>query len=243
MNTTLVINTKGGVGKTTIATNLASYFASRNVATTIADYDPQGSSLNWLSRRPLDVAPIHGANFAPHYGARAPIGRQQIPRETQQLIIDAPAGPSRLLLQELLGRTRSILIPVAPSSIDIHATTRFIKELLLVGKVRFHHIRLAIVANRGRSNRPVYEPLEKFVASLRITFLARLGDSDAYIEAADAGKGIFDLPADASSLEQREFTRIARWVGGEGTVDPEKTGRKVVSFNQTRSEGSAQPPL
>ena len=65
MNTTLVINRKGGAGKTTVATNLASYFASHHVATTIMDYDPQGSSLNWLKSRPSHLGKIHGANAAP----------------------------------------------------------------------------------------------------------------------------------------------------------------------------------
>src|SRR5688572_19945145 len=113
LNTTLVINAKGGVGKTTITTNLASYFASRNVPTTIADFDPQHSSLNWLDHRPADVFKIHGADLSPRM-AGSPLARRQIPRDTQQLILDAPAGPSRLLLQDLLSRTHSILIPVAP---------------------------------------------------------------------------------------------------------------------------------
>ena len=106
MNTTLVMNAKGGVGKTTITTNLASYFASRNVTTTIADFDPQGSSLNWLKQRPADATKIHGADLATRIGTTSlQVARRQIPRETQQLIIDAPAGPSRLLLQDLLART------------------------------------------------------------------------------------------------------------------------------------------
>ena len=63
-NATLVINPKGGSGKTTVATNLASYFAAKGVATTILDYDPQGSSLNWLKQRPLQMPRIHGANGA-----------------------------------------------------------------------------------------------------------------------------------------------------------------------------------
>ena len=116
MNTTLVINAKGGVGKTTITTNLASYFASRDVPTTIADFDPQGSSLNWLSLRSSASTKIHGADLAPRNGSGLSVARRQIPRETKQLIVDAPAGPSRLLLQDLLSRTQSILIPVAPSS-------------------------------------------------------------------------------------------------------------------------------
>ena len=78
------------------------------------------------------------------------------------------------VLQDLLARTQSILIPVAPSSIDVHATANFIKELLLVGHVRFRNIRVAVLANRVRSNKPVYAPLERFVSSLGITFAGRV---------------------------------------------------------------------
>ncbi|HLF10103.1 MAG TPA: AAA family ATPase [Gammaproteobacteria bacterium] len=214
MNTTLVINAKGGVGKTTITTNLASYFASRSVPTTIADYDPQGSSLNWLQNRPIDAFKIHGADLSPRTGSGSSVTRRQIPRETSELIIDAPAGASRLLLQDLLARTQAILIPVAPSSIDVHATAKFIKELLLVGQVRFRHIRVAVLANRVRTGKPIYAPLERFIASLRIDFLAHISDSDVYVDAAERGLGVFEMSADKAGREQREILPVVRWVQG-----------------------------
>ena len=189
MNTTLVVNAKGGVGKTTITTNLASYFASRGVPTTIADYDPQGSSLNWIAQRPANVGKICGADLAQRNAVGLSVARRQIPRDTRQLIIDAPARPSRLLLQDLLARTQSILIPVAPSSIDVHATANFIKELLLVGQVRFRNIRVAVIANRVHSTRRVYEPLERFVASLKMTFVARVSDSACLRGRGGGGSG------------------------------------------------------
>ena len=215
MNTTLVINAKGGVGKTTITTNLASFFASRNIPTAIADYDPQSSSLNWLRLRSPESTKIHGADLAPRHGTGLSVARRQIPRDTQQLIIDAPAGPSRLLLQDLLARTQSILIPVGPSTIDIHATANFIKDLLLIGKVRFRNTRVAVIANRVRSSRPVDEPLEKFVGTLGISFITRVSDSDVYVDAAETGVGVFEMPAEKAGSAQREFQPIAQWVLGE----------------------------
>jgi chromosome partitioning protein len=234
MNSTLVINAKGGVGKTTITTNLASYFASRDLTTTIADFDPQGSSLNWLAQRGGDARKIHGADLSTRLGAGLANGRRSIPRDTKQLVIDAPAGPSRLLLQDLLARTQSILIPVAPSSIDVHATANFIKELLLVGHVRFRNIRVAVVANRVRNSKPVYAPLEKFVASLGIAFLGRVTDSDRYVEAAETGLGVFDLPADVASAEQREFLPLGRWALGEPATD-EQPASNVVPITAARA--------
>jgi chromosome partitioning protein len=233
MNTTLVINAKGGVGKSTITTNLASYFAARDIPTTIADFDPQGSSLNWLAQRSSDARKINGADLSSRIGAGFANGRRVIPRETRQLIIDAPAGPSRLLLQDLLARAQSILIPVAPSSIDVHATANFIKELLLVGHVRFRNIRVAVVANRVRNSKPVYAPLEKFVSSLGIAFLGRVSDSDLYVEAAETGIGVFELPADVAAAEQREFLPIVRWVQGDQAS--EDAPSNVVSISAARA--------
>jgi chromosome partitioning protein len=234
MYTTLVINAKGGVGKSTITTNLASYFASREITTTIADFDPQGSSLNWLAQRNSEARKIYGADLSSRIGGGLANGRRVIPRGTQQLIIDAPAGPSRLLLQDLLSRTQSILIPVAPSSIDVHATANFIKELLLVGHVRFRNIRVAVIANRVRNSKPVYAPLERFVASLGITFLGRVTDSDVYVEAAEQGLGVFDLPPEAAAAEQREFLPIIRWVQGEQAPE-EAPSSNVVPISAARA--------
>lgn len=211
MNTTLVINPKGGSGKTTIAINLASYFAANNVPTTIMDYDPQGSSMNWLKlRTPLGMR-IHGANAAPQKGGRIRSVEMYVPENTQQLVIDAPAGASGLLLQEMLCRPDCIIIPVAPSAIDIHATANFVKDLLLAGRIRTRNIRLAVVANRVRSSSPVYQPLERFLKSLGLPFLTRVSDSDAYVKAAEAGIGIFEMDASATA-ERLEFMPIVEWV-------------------------------
>src|SRR5438477_6881462 len=219
-HTTLVINPKGGSGKTTVATTLASYFAAQ-AATTLMDYDPQGSSLNWLRQRPLDLARIHGANAAPAKPGRLRSLDMRVPEETRQLVIDAPAGASGLLLQEMLSRTNCILIPVAPSSIDIHATANFIRDLLLAGRIRANNIRLAVVANRVRKSLPVYQPLERFLNSLNLPLVSRLGDSDVYVSAAETGVGVFEMEFAASVAERQQFMPIAEWVDSPKLiVDP-----------------------
>ena len=160
LNTTLVINRKGGTGKTTVSINLASYFAACGIATTIMDYDPQGSSLHWLKSRNPKLGKIHGSNAAPEkFGQLRSFG-MYVPAETQQLIVDAPGGVSGVLLQELLCRANCVLIPVTPSSIDIHATAHFIKDVLLTGLPRTRNIRIGVIANRVRRSMPVYQPLE-----------------------------------------------------------------------------------
>src|SRR5215468_8203868 len=118
LNTTLVINSKGGSGKTTLTTNLASFYASRHVPTTILDYDPQGSSLAWLALREGKGTKVNGANAGPQKGGRIRSIEAHVPADTRQLLIDAPAGASGLLLQEMLSRANCIVIPVAPSPFD-----------------------------------------------------------------------------------------------------------------------------
>ena len=211
-HTTLVINPKGGSGKTTVATNLASYFASNRVPTTLMDYDAQGSSLNWLKQRPMDVARIHGANAAPAKPGHLRSMDMRVPENTRQLVIDAPAGASGLLLQEMLGRTNCILIPVAPSSIDIHATANFIRDLLIAGRIRANNIRLAVVANRVKKAVPVYQPLERFLNSLNLPLLARISDSDVYVTAAESGVGVFEMDFAASATERQQFMPIVEWL-------------------------------
>jgi chromosome partitioning protein len=226
-NTTLVINSKGGSGKTTLTTNLASYFAMNRIPTAIMDYDPQGSSLNWLRLR-AELAPkIHGANAAPQRTGLRSIG-MHIPEGTRHLIVDGPAGASGLLLQEMISRAHCIIVPVQPSTIDIHATANFVRDLLVLGKVRSRNIRLGVVANRVRRGSPVYQPLERFLSSLGLPFLARLADSEVFLQAAESGVGIFEMDPLASAAEREQFMPIVEW------ADPDYKSRasKVIELSR-----------
>ena len=226
-NTTLVINTKGGSGKTTVTTNLASYFASRRIPTAVMDFDPQGSTLAWLGVRSAEAARIYGANAAPQRtGLRS--FAMQVPPDTRQLIIDAPAGASGMLLQDMLARADAILIPVASSAIDIRATANFIRDLMLSGRLRARNIRLGVVANKVRKSMPVYEPLERFLGSLKLPLLTRLSDSDAYLKAAETGLGIFELDYSQSYAEREQFMPIAEWAEHGRAAQPAE--EKVVAL-------------
>ena len=229
MNTTLIINRKGGAGKTTVSTNLASYFANLNVATTIMDYDPQGSSLHWLKARPPHLGKIHGSNAAPERFGTLRSTAMYFPPETRQLIIDAPAGAAGVHLQHMVSRANSILIPVTPSAIDVHATAHFIKDLLLTGIIRSRNIRMAVVANRVRRSMPVYQPLERFLSVLNLHLVGRLLDSDAFVRAAETGVGIFEMDERLSTAERSQFRPIAEWVSGK-TERTEISTRNVHQF-------------
>ena len=216
MLTILVINSKGGSGKTTLTTNLASYYASKKVRTALMDYDPQGSSMQWLKSRPDRAEKIHGANAAPPKGATVQRSSHiWIPADTEVMIIDAPAGVKGLLLQELVRRTNFIIIPVAPSPIDIHSTADFVKELFLFGGARTSKAKIAVVANRVRSSSSsVYASLERFLNSLKLPFLTNIRDSEVYLDASAKGLGVFEMDEEATALERRELLPIVQWVDG-----------------------------
>lgn len=243
MQTILVINSKGGSGKTTLTTNLASYFVSKGYKTTILDYDPQGSSLQWLKVRPPHKPVINGANAAPSKksGHLRSI-KMVVPSDTEYLIIDAPAGVEGILLQEMVRKSNFILIPVAPSAIDIHATADFIKQLLLVGGIRHRNVKTGIVANRVRNTMPVYGPLERFLYALKLPFLTKLSDTDNYILAAERGLGVYEMDEDDISKERNELTPIIDWLTGneQQPAKPDTEKRKVVYIDAMRLHLSKQ---
>ena len=237
MLTILVINSKGGSGKTTVTTNIASYYANKALKTAIIDYDPQGSSLQWMRVRPVHLNPIHSANAAPAKG-NTPLHSRQgwVPAETNVLLIDAPAGASGLLLKELVRKSNFIVIPVAPSPIDIRATADFIKDLYLVGGALTSKAKIAVVANRVRSrSTTAYVALERFLTSLKLPFLTSISDSEIYLQAADSGQGIFEMDESTTSAERHEFMPIMKWIEGHF---PNRFGvradDKVVSLDSSR---------
>jgi chromosome partitioning protein len=215
MKTTLVINPKGGAGKTTVAINLASYFASAQVPVTLMDYDPQGSSLNWLRSRSAEAGKIHAANAAPGKFGQLRSFEMFVPPETRHLIIDAPAGAAGVLLQEMLDRATCILIPLVPSSIDLHATGNFIRELLAMGRMKARHTEVAVIANKVRRSMPAYAALPHLLDSLGLKLLARLIDSDVYMKSAESGSGIFEMNPGLAVAERKQFMPIVEWVTGE----------------------------
>ena len=233
MNTTLVVNPKGGSGKTTIAINLAASFAADNIATTLMDYDPQASSLTWLRSRAPQAARIHAANGAPEKFGRLRSFEMYVPPETRQLIIDAPAGASGLLVHEMLGRTHCVIVPVVPSVIDIRACEAFIKDLLSMPKVRLGEVRVGIVANKVRPSMPAYTPLLRFLESLELKLLTRLLDSDMYLRAAESGVGIFEMDPGQTAVERRQFAPIVEWAA-EGNALRSARAESVREFTPIR---------
>ncbi len=205
MRSILVINAKGGCGKSTIATSLAAYYASEGYATTLADYDPQQSALSWLEERPEEYAEITG--LAAHE-----TGLRHMPRSTEYLVIDAPARSHGKELTELVRRAESILVPVLPSPIDMKAATRFIDELLHVHKVEDRKARIALVANRVRNQTLIFEELDEYLESLKVPYLTALREAQNYIRAYQRGLGIHELPPYLAWPDWDQWDPILEWL-------------------------------
>lgn len=218
MHSILLLNAKGGCGKTTLATNLASNYALRSNRVVIADFDPQRSSLEWLAARPADRPTIMG--FA---GGREAIHATERP---DYLIIDAPAGVRDRPLTQLVRAADTIVVPVLPSPIDIRAAARFMGDLLLNVRLAQKAIRLAMVANRVRENTVIFQSLQRFLRSLDIPFPAVIRETQHYVRAAQDGLGIFDLPPAAVAGSLAHWQPLLDWIDAGETVAPGEMHRK-----------------
>jgi chromosome partitioning protein len=189
----VVLNPKGGSGKTTVAINLAAYYASAGLSPTLMDFDPQGSTTRWLKKRLQDQPPIHGIAA---YEKNARVTRTfllRVPAGTQRVIVDTPAAVPAHDMPELVKGADAILVPVLPSDIDIHACSKCISDLLLVAKVRRNEGRIGVVANRVRRNTVVFNTLMRFLATLQIPVITTLRDSQNYVRAAELGYGLHEM--------------------------------------------------
>jgi chromosome partitioning protein len=204
MRSIMLLNTKGGCGKTTLATNLASYHVRKGHSVMLADFDPQGSSVEWLAGRPEERPPIHGVK-----AWKDPV---RAPEKPDYIIIDAPAGVHGRELTHLVRHAHHILIPVLPSPIDIRAAAHFIGDLLLTCKAMNSNATVAVVANRAREQTIVYKDLERFLSNLEIPFIATLRDTQNYIRAAKQGLGIFELPFAQVADDLVEWQPILAWL-------------------------------
>lgn len=210
----LILNAKGGSGKTTLATNLASYLASVNRKTALLDFDPQASSSYWLNLRKENKAPSIYSIQA--YKKSEPgITRSQqlsVPADVSMLIYDTPGSLDGMELDLLIERAQTIIIPVQPSPIDIHAATRFIQKVLLNPQYRKSGKRIAVVANRARSNTVVYGKLRLFLNRLSIPLITTIRDSQNYVKAFESGLGICDLPKTSTKKDRETWVALVEWI-------------------------------
>lgn len=214
MRSVLILNAKGGCGKSTLATNLAGYYASKGRRVVLADFDPQESALDWLSARPAERPAITGI-AAWRDGFR-------VPRDADWVIIDSPAAIKGRELSGLVRRADSILMPLLPSAMDVRAANHFIGDLNAVRKVVNREVRVATVANRVREHTLAAAELEDYLARFSLPngkpfpFLAALRATQNYVWAAERGLSIFEFAPVKTLPDREQWVRILRWLSRSG---------------------------
>jgi len=201
----MVMNAKGGCGKSTLATNIASYFANEGAAVALADFDPQRSSLDWLDRRPDNRPKIAGV-------AAFEDGFRHAPRSADYIIVDAPARSHGKELTDLVRHAETIIVPVLPSTIDMQATTTFLEELKAVGKVARKQAKIGTVANRARDNTLIFDDLDEYLTKTRVPYIAALREAQNYVRAYTRGLGIFELPEYLAWPDWDEWEPLTAWL-------------------------------
>ncbi|MCX8017764.1 MAG: ParA family protein [Rhodocyclaceae bacterium] len=205
MQTFMIANPKGGVGKSTLATNLAGYLAKIGQRPMLGDIDRQQSSRAWLRIRPPAVPSTAGWELHPDEPARPPAG-------TTHAILDTPAGLHGKRLAQLLKWVDRLIVPLAPSLFDILATRRFLDELLEEKRIRNHRVAIAVVGMRVDARTRAAAELERFLAGLNLPVIAHLRDTQNYVQAAAHGLTIFDLPASRAAPDWEQWAPLIRWI-------------------------------
>jgi chromosome partitioning protein len=212
MQKIVLLNPKGGSGKTTIAINLASYFAVCGLKPTLMDLDAQGSSSRWVGKRAKGQPTIHGIAA---YERNSRVTRSfatRVPTDTERLVVDTPAALESQGLPDITRNATAVLVPVLPSDIDIHAAAKCISDLLLIAKIRREDQRIAVIANRVKKNTLVYKALMKFLETLNIPVVATLRDSQNYIRAAESGQGLFEMKPNQVREDMEQWLPLIGWL-------------------------------
>lgn len=210
----LVINGKGGCGKTTIATNLAVAYAHQDHEVALIDNDPQASSTYWAAQRGPELKHIHlvPAHQRAHMYETQSFHDRLAPG-IDRIIIDGHSNARDRDLESLLKQADVVLIPLLPSSIDIRAGSRFITNLLTHRVLRNDPRPVGVIANRVQPNTQTHEKFTHFLGCLDVPAVATFRDSPVYTEGAELGQGIVDMKdSRAARKETPAWHQLIRWI-------------------------------
>jgi chromosome partitioning protein len=202
----LVASSKGGCGKSTIATHLAAYFALKGKATVLADADRQGSSSRWCAKRAvLDsaVLPIDATR-------RGWLTR--IPDDAERVVIDTGAGVRVSEIAEYIDHVDAIVVPVLPSPIDLEATAPFLAELAALPRVKRGKVAVGLVANRTKPWTHASQSAAQEIKRFPFPLVAQLRDTQAYVLMTGLGKSIFDYHSETVRSHQEDWEKLLRWL-------------------------------
>jgi chromosome partitioning protein len=212
MQRIVVLNPKGGSGKTTITTNLAAYLAVRQQKPVVMDLDRQGSALRWVRKRRPNQPPIEVVAAFENDGRTTRSFQLRVPASATHVIVDTPAALVAPELPDITRGAHKILVPVLPSDIDIHACSRCIRDLLLVAKVRREDDRIGVIANRVRRNTLIYQTLIRFLQTLGIPIVATIRDSQNYVRAAELGIGVHEMKSYVAGEDLAQWGPLIEWL-------------------------------
>ena len=216
MRTILILNPKGGCGKSTIATNIAGHFAAQGKRVALADCDPQGSSRDWLAARPAHLPQI--------VCVEARDGTLLVDKQTEVLIMDSPAGVHDERLVNIIRPAQTVVIPVLPSPLDLRAAEHFLAELVRLKNRLDRKVKIATIANRVREDTLMAARLEYYLEKLtlpgggKIPFMTMLRANQNYIQAAASGMTIFELPPYKTAYDREQWSPLLRWLASDRSI-------------------------
>ena len=206
MKTVVVASSKGGVGKTTIATHLAAQAALAGQRTVLVDADPQGSSTRWCERR----ADLESA-VLPLSGKRKDWPKH-VPDDSQWVVIDAPAGAMAEDLERFLQQADAVVVPVQPSALDIEATVPFLNGLAKLPRVRKGSLRVGLVANKLKPWTNASQQALALLGEWPYPVVAQLRDSQAYVLLTGLGRSLFDYHSQQVRDHQGDWQPLLKWL-------------------------------
>lgn len=209
MRKVLVASSKGGCGKTTLATNLAAYWSQRKRNTVAVDADPQASTLHWCAKRPDTLPGVLGMA-----GRRHSLNR--LPPDAQRVVIDTAAGSSVDNLGYWLDEADAVVVPILPSVIDLEASLPWLETLATHPRVKRGKLPVALVANRLKPWTRASQGATGEMRAYPFPLVAELRDSQAYVLLAGLGKGLFDYQSEHVRSHQQDWARLLRWLRRAG---------------------------
>ena len=203
MPVVVIANPKGGVGKSTLSTQVAGYFASKGHAVMLGDADRQQSSRLWLSLRPPAARPITGWEIGEGEVAKPPKG-------TTHVVLDTPAGLHGRRLKDILKRADMVLVPLQPSVFDIFATRAFLDEL--AQNAHAAKVRVGLIGMRVDARTIAADQLEAFVQSIGLPMVGYVRDTQNYIHLAAQGLSVFDVAPAKVQRDLALWQPICTWL-------------------------------
>lgn len=203
MPVVVVANPKGGVGKSTLSTNIAGYYARQGHAVMLGDADSQQSSRLWLGLRPPAARPISSWEVNSDQIAKPPKG-------TTHVVLDTPAGLQGRRFNDAMKMADKVIVPLQPSIFDIFATRAFLDQLL-ESKHR-DKLQIGLVGMRVDGRTIAADKLHEFVDTLGLPVLGYLRDTQNYIHLAARGLTLFDVAPGRVEKDLNQWQAICHWL-------------------------------